>query len=231
MKSTTAKRPLLAGVIDALEAAYGPPRRPPTVDPWESILRVNVVYLADDESREAAFRALRKEVGTRPRDILQASPLKLQRISGLAGILAENSARKVRQAAEIAETEFGGNLRQVLEWPVPKAKRALKKFPGIGDPGAEKLLMMAGRLPVLALESNGLRSLVRLGFAPETGSYSATYRTAQRNAMKEAPSDAGWLVKAHQLLRRHGQETCKNSKPLCRECVLNRACPYPAKPS
>ncbi len=211
--------------------AYGPPDPPATRDPWEIILRENVVYLADDEGRERAFAALKKDVGTRPRDILETSPKVLRRISGLAGILAENSAKKVRKAAEIAESEFGGDLSQVLDWPVPKAKRALKKFPGVGDPLAERTLMLAGRLPVLALESNGLRTLVRLGFAPEGAAYAATYRTAQENARESAPEDFAWLLKAHQLLRTHGRRTCKRPKPLCAKCVLNRVCPYPDKSS
>jgi endonuclease III len=224
-----ARRPSLTSVVEALEGAYGRPPKPPTTDPWEAILRVNVVYLADEEQRDAAFKVLKKDVGVRPRDILAASPLTLLRISGLAGILAENSARKVRQAAEIAETEFGGNLKPVLDLPTPQAKRALKKFPGIGDPGAEKLLLFAGRLPVLAPESNALRVLVRLGFAPEGGAYAATYRTAQANALESAPKDPPWLVKAHQLLKIHGQQTCKQSRPLCEKCVLNRVCPYPRR--
>src|SRR5262245_30845027 len=211
MNPITPLRPPLSVLIDRLEAAYGAPKRPPAAKPWEMILRENVVYLADDRGRDAAFRALKKEVGLRPRDLLRAPPRTLQRISSLAGILAENSARKVREAAEIAEERFGGDVNQVLTWPVAKAKPALRLFPGIGAPGAEKILLFAGRLPVLALDSNGLRALVRLGFGREEKAYSATYRAAQAEAMKEAPKEGAWLVKAHQLLRRHGQETCRQT--------------------
>jgi len=216
-----ARRPSLTALVEALEKAYGTPESPPTTDPWKLILRENVVYLADDEGRERAFAALKKEVGTRPRDLLKASPKTIQQISGLAGILAENSARKVRKAAEIAESEFGGDVSQVLDWPLPKAKRALKKFPGIGDPGADKLLLLAGRLPVLALESNGLRAMTRLGLAPDEGSYAAKYRAAQEGAS----GDCGWLWKARELLRIHGQKTCKRTRPLCESCALSSVCP------
>jgi endonuclease III len=216
----------LPGVIDLLEAAYGAPKRPASPSPWEMILRENVVYLAGDRDRDAAFRALKKEVGLRPRDLLKASPGTLRGISGRAGILADNCARKLREAAEIAEEEFGGDVDQVLEWPVARAKRGLKLFPGIGAPGAEKILMFAGRLAVLALESNGLRVLVRLGFASEQKNYAAMYRAAQAKAMEDAPSAPAWLAKAHQLLRNHGQVTCKRTDPLCEECVLRRMCPY-----
>ena len=218
----------LVAVVEALEKAYGAPKPPPSTDPWELILRENVVYLADEEGREKAFAALKREVGLRPRDILKASPGKLRKISGLAGILAENSARKVREAAKIAETEFDGDLAQVLDWPLPKAKRALKKFPGIGDPGAEKLLLIAGRLPVLALESNGLGVLIRLGFAADEGGYPAKYRAAQAAAHESAPRDCAGLWKARELLRIHGKRTCRKN-PLCDVCVLKETCPFAAR--
>ena len=48
-----------------------------------------------------------------------------------------------------------------------KARRALKRFPGIADPGADKLLLFAGVTPYLALDSNGLRVLLRLGYGEE----------------------------------------------------------------
>jgi endonuclease-3 len=53
-----------------------------------------------------------------------------------------------------------------MELP-PKAKKLLMRFPMIGEPGAEKILLFCGALAVLALESNGLRVLVRVGVAEE----------------------------------------------------------------
>jgi hypothetical protein len=50
------------------------------------------------------------------------------------------------------------DLGAVLDRPQADAIRALKKFPAIGEPGAEKILLFAGKAPILALESNGLRS-------------------------------------------------------------------------
>ena len=229
MTVKTAARPSLPRIIDELESAYGTPPPPATVDPWEMILRENVVYLARDGPRDAAFRALKRDVGTKPREILEAPRKELVRIASLAGILAENSARKVREAAEIAESGFGGDVRRALDLPVDKARRALKKFPGIGDPGADKILLFAGKQAALALDSNGLRALVRLGFAKEGGPYASTYREAQRNAAASSPEDCSWLIKAHLLLRLHGQRTCKSNRPLCETCVLKKQCPYPDK--
>ena len=45
----------------------------------------------------------------------------------------------------------------------PASEKALKRFPSIGDPGAEKILLFTRSYPVMALDSNGLRVLCRVG--------------------------------------------------------------------
>jgi hypothetical protein len=56
------------------------------------------------------------------------------------------------------------DLDSVVKLPPQKAKKQPLQFPMTGEPGAEKILMFAGALPVMALESNGQRALVQLGF-------------------------------------------------------------------
>jgi endonuclease III len=80
--------------------------------------------------------------------------------------------------------------------------------------------------PVLSLESNGLRVLLRLGFAEEKKSYSASYRAVQQALKEELPSSFDGLIAAYQLLRQHGQELCKRSQPLCEQCPVRRECSY-----
>jgi endonuclease III len=38
--------------------------------------------------------------------------------------------------------------------------------------------------------------------------------------------DFDWLIATHQLLRRHGQELCKTSEPLCPPCPIKATCRY-----
>jgi hypothetical protein len=59
-------------------------------------------------------------------------------------------------AAQIAVDHFGGNLDSRAETASAKGEEGMQ-FPITGEPGAEKILMFAGALGVLALESNGLR--------------------------------------------------------------------------
>lgn len=219
-------RKLLQEIITKLESFYGRPHPPKTTDPFEMILLENVAYLVGDEQREEAFDALRERVGLSPVDIVTAHDEKLLEVARLGGMLPAGRVEKLRRIASIALQEFDGDLKSVLDLPAPKAKRALKKFPGIGDPSAEKILLFTRTVPVLALESNGLRVQLRLGYGEARKYYSGTYRSVQEAVEPELKKDFDWLIKTHQLLRRHGQELCKRSEPLCIECPLKLDCRF-----
>jgi endonuclease-3 len=207
-----------------LESASGPAPEPPSTDPLELILWENVAYLVDDEQRERTFRALKSEIGFRPAALLKAPKAVLFKIAQLGGMVPELRVDKLRDVAEITEKEFGGNLRKALQGPLPAARKALRKYPGIGAPGADKILLFSGIAPLFSLESNGLRALVRLGFGEEKKSYSSTYSSVMKDAEPELRKDVGWLIAAHQVLRRHGQDICKRSDPRCEACPLARDC-------
>ncbi len=210
-----------------LEKFYGRPNPPKITDPLELILFENIAYLADDEKRAAAFTELKEKIGTRPEQILKASQKQLEKITRMGGIVPELRAQRLRQIAELVHFIFKDDLAAELKKPLPQAKKALKKFPTIGDPGAEKILMLTRSYPVLALESNGLRVLLRLGYAEEKKSYSASYRGVQEALAGLLPSDYDSLIAAHQLLRQHGQELCKRTRPLCEAgCPLTAQCRY-----
>jgi endonuclease III len=220
-----AARPPFSSTIDTLAQFYGEPAPPVVTGPFQMIVWENIAYLANDARRADAFDELRKTVGLRPADIRKASHKALLSVTS-RGIVPESSVEKLRRIAEIAEESFGGDLTSVLKKPVATAKKDLRKFPSIGESAAEKILLFNHRLSTLALDSNGLRVLVRLGFAPEKKSYSATYKGVQQALMSELPHDCGELVRAHQLLRQHGQESCKRSTPSCARCPLRAQCDF-----
>jgi endonuclease-3 len=215
----------LSRSLGALRTLYGKPKPPFVTDPFEQIVFENVAYLANDARREEAFRSLREKTGLRPERIL-AAPRAALHAAGASGILPANTVKKLREIAAIAIEDFSGDVGAVLRLPPREALKALKKFPSIGDPGAERILLLAGALPVLALDSNGLRVLLRLGFGKQDKSYAKSYRAAQAAAQEELPKDCGVLIEAYQLLRRHGQELCKTSRPRCEVCPVRAQCVY-----
>jgi len=212
-------------LVATLRRHYGSPPPPPVTDPWEQVLFENVAYLTSDAKRLAAWKRFRASVGTRPERILAAPVSAILPIVG-AGILPADRVEKIKEAAAIAR-DLGGDLTRSLDSASPDAaRRMLRRFPGIGYPGAEKILLVSRREKVLALDSNGLRVLLRLGFGREGRGYAATHRSVQDAARLEERPDFRWLIAAHQLLRLHGQELCKRSRPLCDRCPLTRHCLY-----
>ena len=211
--------------VQQLESYYGSPTPPITRDPFELVLYENIAYLVSDDRREKAFRELKKRVGLRPADVLTASLESLAEITGIGGIFPELRARRLQESARLVRDQFGGNLKRVLALDAAEARKSLKKFPVIGEPGADKILLLTGTVPSLAPESNGLRVLVRLGFVQEHKNYSTMYRAAQVALQDEYGKDCGALIAAHQLLKRHGQELCRRSAPRCEACPLRKTCP------
>lgn len=213
----------LAGIREKLRHHYGRPPRPLSLDPFAMVLAVNVAYLADDDQRQAAMALLAKTVGLTPAKIAGATLPKLERVTK-AGILAPTFAAKLRRCGQLAMESFGGDLATVVKMPAPAAIKALRKFPGIGLPGAEQILLFAASRPFLAPDSNGLRVLVRLGMVPNRRSYQATYEAARPIERSLAASPAA-LRELHGLLRVHGKTTCRRTRPQCGGCPLRAICP------
>jgi endonuclease III len=218
--------PNLQKIVSGFEAHYGKPKLPITTDPFELILLENVAYLVSDERRESAFQTLRKFAGTKPHDIASASTENILKATNLGGMHPEQRTARLREIGLIAMNEFDGDLRTVLKLPFAKAKLALRKFPGIGEPSAEKILLFTRGYPVLGLDSNGLRVLARIGFAEEKKNYTATYRAVQEAIKDRLKDDYDWLISAHILLRQHGKALCKTNTPLCEKCPVRKSCAY-----
>jgi endonuclease-3 len=221
----SASRSRLVRLLGSLRLRYGKPSPPPATDAFASILWEQVAYLADDARRHQAFAALAQRIGLTPRAIRAAAPAELLACARLGGPHAEVRAGRMRESADLVLEELGGDLDRALDEAGGKAGRILTKFPMIGAPGAEKILLFTGRAPVLALESNGLRVLLRLGYGDEGTSYASSYRSVQQAAAPELRHDVAWLQAAHQLLRVHGQELCRRTTPHCAACPLAADCP------
>lgn len=221
-----ALRPKLREIVAALQKLYGKPARFPSSDPWELILRENASYLVDDATREEVFRSLKTRIGVSPEAILEAPPERLVEAIQEGGMRPPMRADKLVRAGELARETGLAELRKLAKEGGPEARKVLKRFPGIGEPGADKLLLAAGSAVTLAPDSNGLRVLVRLGYVGEDANYGKTYRAAAEAVAPELPDDRDWLVAAHQLLRRHGQETCRRSEPRCDLCPLRKGCDF-----
>lgn len=218
----------LPRTLDVLERLYGAPDPPAPRGALDWILWENAAYLVSPEKRAACFRALKKRAGRSAAGLRRAPREELLALAREGGMHPEPRVERWLALADDVERDFAGDLEAVLAWPLPKARAALKRFPGIGEPGAEKILLFTGTHALFALESNGLRALVRLGFAREQKSYSSTYRALRAALAPLERRGCAWLQRAHLLLQRHGQELCTRNHPRCDDCPLRARCPAAA---
>jgi endonuclease III len=218
----------LPKIVAALKKRYGTPKPPAAGrDPLALISWEMVAYLADEDTRDTAFKALKKQVGLSPSALLEVPLPVLVEVCRLGGpVHPLERAKRIKLGAAIAMDEFGGDLSQVLGWEYKKAVKALRRFPSVGEPGADRILMLCGSHAVLGLDSNALRVLIRLGYGEDSTNYTKAYRSARDAAMAVLPRKAATLAEASRLLREHGKETCKTSTPRCEECPVSAACKW-----
>jgi endonuclease-3 len=214
----------LADAIAILEKAYGRPPKPPVTDPFEMIVWESCAYLVDDARRAEVFARIRDRIGLSPRGIAGVPDSVLVEALEGSGMRPPDRAARLKRCAEIAEEIGIARLRSLVKTDPAAARKLLKKFPGIADPGADKILLYNGAARTLAPDSNALRVLVRLGFAKMEKDYGRVYRSAAESTGSELPSTLPKLIAARELLRRHGQEVCKRNNPRCEVCPLSARC-------
>lgn len=216
----------LAPLLDRLERFYGKPKPPYPTDPYEMILYINCAYPATETACAKSFDALKKSVGVRVDEILAAPKSKLAEVTKVGGSFAEQRAGRLKEIAALVKQDFAGDLRTALRKPLPDARKALKLFPCIGDPSADKILLFTKTAPIAAVPSNCVHVLTRLGLGEEKKNYAASYRSAQEAIRTQLPEECSALIRAYLLLKRHGQELCKLARPRCDLCPVVSDCLY-----
>jgi endonuclease-3 len=213
-------------LLDQLESAYGKQESTWPPDPYMFLVWWHCGYPASDRACAKGWDSLTQQIGTDPDSILSARPATLASALKSGGMLPEIRAERLKEIAARVQEEFGGDLRAALVGPMATVRKTLKSFPGIADPGADRILLFAGIAPVAAVPSNCAYVLVRLQQGPEGKNYAATYREAQRILEAQVPAKFDARTRAYLLLKRHAQETCKLTNPKCSECRVKSSCAY-----
>jgi endonuclease III len=230
-------KPRLAEVLERLQEHYGMQEFVGPTDPYEMILFANCGYPATDASSTEGYEAVKDHAGTKLEQILAAPKAKLAKLMRFGGIVPELRAERLKTIVRIVKGEFGGDLRKAVEAllkyaedspgkGIRDAKNALKKFPVIGEPGADKILLFAKMAPVAAVPSAFVAVPQRILLGEENKSYSAGYRAAQELMNAELPATFEARQRTYLLLKRHGQEICRRTKPKCDICPVNGFCTY-----
>ncbi len=213
-------------LLDKLEKFYGKQEPCWPVDPYEFVVWWHCGYPASDAACTKGWDKLRSDVGIEPHKLLEAPPARLASVLKLGGMVPELRALRLKEIALRVRDEFGGDLRAGLTGPLAEARKTLKKFPGIADPGADRILLFAEITPIAAVPSNCVHVLVRVLYGKEHKNYSVNYRRAQQAIAVEMPQTFHARSSAYLLLKHHGQEICKRTNPKCERCPVSSNCSF-----
>ena len=216
-------------VLDKLEKFYGPQQPTFPADPYEFLVWWHCGYPASDTACEKGWNKLKEQVGTTPQRLLDAKPAQLAAALKPGGMFPELRAERLKEIALRVKNEFDGDLRSALVGPMAKVRKTLKSFPGIADPGADRILLFAGIAPLAAVPSNCVHVPERILEGIEGKNYTAAYRQAQQAIAAGVPENSDARERAYLLLKIHGQQTCKRTQPKCAECPVSSNCAFVAK--
>jgi endonuclease III len=142
-------------------------------------------------------------------------------------MVPELRAARVKSIARSVLDDYAGDLRAALAAvPADEARKRLRKFPGIGAPGADRILLFGRLAPAAAVPSASPHVLVRIASGHDGAKYTATYREAQQLIETQLPATLAARGRAYLLLQRHARQLCKRSNPHCSACPISRSCAY-----
>jgi len=216
----------LEKILGKLESTYGAQKPGWPVDPYTFLVWWHCGYPASDKACGAGFESLKKCTELDPEALLKAPIPILADALKPGGMVPELRAVRLKEIASRVLNEFSGNLKAGLRGQTDQARKILKTFPNIADPGAERILLFARLAPVAAVPSNCPHVLVRIRYGQEHKNYGRTYREAQQVIEAETPAEFEERQRAYLLLKRHGQEICKANNPKCPECPVRDGCAY-----
>ena len=215
-------------LLDQLESFYGKQAPCWPIDPYQFILWWQCGYPPSDLACARGWDRLKSDVGIAPDKLLHATQGRLSSALSRGGMLPEVRALRLKEIAMRVQDEFHGDLRTALAGPVSEARKILKKFPGIADPGADRILLFAGIVPIAAVPSNCPQVVIRVLRGRERPDYGANYREAQEAIAIQLPETIDVRQRAYLLLKHHGEAICMRNRPRCEMCPVSSSCAFVA---
>jgi endonuclease III related protein len=217
----------LAPILDTLESFYGEQTPGWPTDPYLFLIWWHCGYPPGEERCNRGWKALEASVGVSAPELAAARSARLARALKAGGMVPELRAARIRSIAHSVLEDYAGDLRAALAGLTEgEARKLLTKFPGIGAPGADRILLFAGLEPVAAVPSGSPYVLVRIESGREGAKYTETYRRAQQLIETQSCATLAARGRAYLLLQRHARELCKARNPKCGECPVCGSCRY-----
>jgi endonuclease III len=217
----------LSQILDTLESFHGPQTAQWPTEPYQFLVWWHCGYPASEERCSRGWKSLNAEIGISPEKLLETPASRLARALKPGGMIPELRAGRLKQIAQRIREEFKGDLRSALSrLPLPQARASLKKFPGIGDPGADRILLFGEITAIAAVPSSCPQVLVRIESGHPHETYNVNYREAQEIMRSQVADTFVARTRAYLLIAQHGQKVCKRSNPKCGMCPVAASCTF-----
>jgi endonuclease III len=213
-------------VLDKLETHYGKQLPLAPTDPYEFLVWWHCGYPASEDRCSKGWESVAGRIGIQPHELLSVRTPKLVLALKAGGMVPALRAARLREIAQRTQDEFAGNLGSALaRLDAARMRKVLKSFPGIGNPGADRIMLFGRLAPAAAVPSSSPHVLVRLKMGRESEKYLANYADAQQ-MLEALPATFDARSRAFLLLNRHAQELCKRNHPACGSCPLEGSCAF-----
>ena len=131
--------PPITPILDTLESFYGKLRSEVPTDPYEFLVWWHCGYPASEERCTKGWQSVSGKVGIAPQQLLSAKTVILTSALKAGGMVPALRAARLKEIAGRVQDEFAGDLRSALSrLTASQARKTLKTFPGIGNPGADR---------------------------------------------------------------------------------------------
>jgi endonuclease-3 len=149
----------------------------------------------------------------RPEHFVKLGEKKIRNLIKRIGLF-NNKAKNIHSLSKILVNKYNSKIPDQFE--------ELIELPGVGRKTANVVLNEAFNKPTIAVDTHVFRVGNRTGLSK--GNSPAQ---VEKQLLNILPNQH--LKKAHHLLLLHGRYICKERKPLCNKCIINKICLYKHK--
>src|SRR4051795_13731428 len=131
----------LAVILDKLEAHYGEQTPNWPTQSEQFLVWWHCGYPPSDKACQKGWDALRASISTDLASLIRARKSKLVAALKAGGMIPELRAERIQDVVTSIQDDYSGDLTRELRTHPEAARKTLKRFPGIADPGADRILL------------------------------------------------------------------------------------------
>ncbi|MDG6225208.1 MAG: endonuclease III [Candidatus Thermoplasmatota archaeon] len=196
---------------------YGPPRRPPKLDPLDELVLTILSQNTNDTNRDRAYASLKArypDMGS----LAGADVEELAEAIKVGGLSRTKSVNILAILRDLRDRRGSFDLDHLLDMDDELAYRELLSMKGVGAKTAACVMVFSLGRPFFPVDTHIHRICIRTGMVPST-----TGRERTQDIMNGTVPD-DWKYDGHLLMIEHGRTMCRARKPMCGSCPLSERC-------